>query len=214
MDYLTTWQNEILTSRPENESAKIVVSAEITDKQLIELFLAGEEIAFEQIFERYKRFVAAIVSRYFQCPGQIDEIIQTSFVKVYFELKNFRGNHDFSFASWLARITTNVCLDILRSQKRKPENLFCELSENEIEFLLAELQKNEKNEEKSLVERDLAEKLLSCLTAEDRAILQMLDAEEMSVREVAEVTGWSNSKIKVRAYRARNTLRKILRKFL
>jgi RNA polymerase sigma-70 factor, ECF subfamily len=42
----------------------------------------------------------------------------------------------------------------------------------------------------------------------------MLDAEEMSVREVAEITGWSNAKIKIRAFRARRALRKILRKFL
>jgi len=42
----------------------------------------------------------------------------------------------------------------------------------------------------------------------------MLDAEEMSVSEVAEITGWSSSKIKIRAFRARHALRKILRKFL
>ncbi|HXH69759.1 MAG TPA: RNA polymerase sigma factor [Pyrinomonadaceae bacterium] len=129
-------------------------------------------------------------------------------------MKTFRGDHNFSFASWIGKITTNACLDALRTQKRKPENLWCEFTEAEIEILFADAASNKKKAENSVVERDLAEKLLAKLSAEDRAILQMLDAEEMSVREVSEITGWSNSKIKVRAFRARNALRKILRKFL
>lgn len=185
-----------------------------TDARLVELVLAGDETAFEQIFERYKRLAATIASRYFRRAEQIEEIIQISFTKAYFELKNFRGQHASSMASWLARITTNACLDALRSQNRKSENLLCEFSEPEIETLFAAVPGNGSNTEKSLVERDLAEKLLSRLGAEDRALLQMLDAEEMSVSEVAEITGWSSSKIKIRAFRARGALRKILRRFL
>jgi RNA polymerase sigma-70 factor (ECF subfamily) len=212
MNYPTTWQNKILMPRTESESGEIAVSAEKTDKQLIELVLTGEETAFEQIFDRYKRLVAAVASRYFQRPEEIEEIIQISFAKVYFELKNFRGKYDFSLASWLGRITTNVCLDALRNQKRKPENLVCELTANEI--LVADVRQDDKTAENLLVERDLAEKLLSSLPAEDRAILQMLYEEEMSVSEVADFTGWSSAKVKVRAHRARSALRKILRKFV
>ena len=214
MNYPTTWQDEILMPRAENESGEIAVSAEKTDKQLIDLVLTGEETAFEQIFDRYKRLVAAVASRYFQRPEAIEEIIQISFAKVYFELKKFRGVYDFSLASWLGRITTNVCLDQLRNQKRKPENLVCELSSDETEMIFADELTDKKSAENLLVERDLAEKLLASLPAEDRAILQMLYEEDMSIGEVAKATGWSNSKIKVRAHRARHALRKILRKFV
>lgn len=214
MDYPATWQNEILMSPGEDESAAVAVYAEQTDKQLVELVLAGEEIAFERIFDRYKRLVAAVASRYFQRPDQIEEIIQISFITAYSELKNFRGEYDFSLASWLVRITTTTCLITLRNQKRKPENLSCQLSADEAEILFADARRNTKTAESLVVERDLAEKLLSRLPAEDRAILQMLYEEEMSIGEIANATGWSNSKIKVRAYRARNALRKILRKFV
>ena len=200
--------------RAENESAEAPVCAEMTDKRLVELVLSGEETAFEQIFERFKRLVASIASRYFNRPEQIEEIIQISFTKVYFELKNFRGKHDFSLAGWLGRITRNACFDALRNQKRKPENLVCELSSDEIEFLLADVPQEDKSAEKLLVERDLAEKLLSGLPADDRALLQLLYEEDMSIGEVSEITGWSCSKIKVRAHRARNALRKILNKFV
>ena len=214
MDYSTAWQEKnFMPDADADESADFAEArAENPDKRLVELVLAGDETAFEQIFDRYKRLIASIASRYFQRPEQIEEIIQISFTKAYFELKNFRGAHNASLASWLARITTNACLDALRSQNRKSENLLCDLSEPEIEILFAA--SNGKNTEKSLVERDLAQKLLSRLAADDRAILQMLDAEEMSVSEVAEITGWSSSKIKIRAFRARNALRKVLRRFL
>ena len=214
MDYITVWQDDIKMTRVEETGARGAISGEKTDFQLIELVLSGEETAFENLFDRYKRLVASIASRYFRNHEQIDEIIQITFAQIYFQLKYFRGAQDFSFASWIGKITTNACLDALRSQKRKPENLLCEFSEPETEILFAAASNNEKTVENLFLQRDLAEKLLSHLATEDRAILQMLDAEEMSVSEVSEITGWSNSKIKIRAFRARNALRKVLRKFL
>jgi RNA polymerase sigma-70 factor, ECF subfamily len=211
MDYTTAWHDEILMARADAESAEAFVCAEKSDAQLVELVLAGDEAAFENLFERYKRLVGSIGARYFRRPEQIEEIVQISFTKIYLELGNFRGAHDFSMASWIGRIATNACLDVLRSQKRKPEDLQCELSDEEHEFLFADAGGCGEN---ALVQRDLAEKLLSHLAADDRAVLQMLDAEEMSVGEVAEATGWSKSKVKIRAFRARHALRKILRKFL
>src|SRR5687767_3205210 len=107
-----------------------------TDPQLVELVLAGDETAFEQIFERHKRTVARTAARYFQRPEQIEEIIQISFAKAFVELAKFRGEHELSMPSWLGRIAANACLDQLRSQKRKPENLQCELTDGEAESLL------------------------------------------------------------------------------
>jgi RNA polymerase sigma-70 factor, ECF subfamily len=212
MDCPVIYQNEILIARAEN--AEISVCAEKTDEQLVEFVLTGDENAFEQIFDRYKRLVAAIAGGYFQRPEQVEEIIQITFAKAYAELKNFRGAQDFSLASWLGRIARNVCLDALRTQKRKPENLFCEFSAERIEMLFADFRQTEKNAEKLLIERDLAEKLLARLQPEDRAVLQMLYEEEMSIAQVAEATGWSSVKVRVRAFRARHALRKILKRLV
>lgn len=210
----TVWQNDNLMRQLDEQTEETAFCAEKTDKQLISRVLSGEEIGFEEIFDRYKLLAATVASRYFRRPEQIEEVIQISFTKVYFELKNFQFKHDFSFAGWVARITANVCLDILRSQKRKPEDLICELSSDELEFLLTDTPNDEKTPESLLVERDLAEKLLACLEVKDQAILQMLYEEEMSVGEISKVTGWSNSKIKVRAFRARKLLRKIIKRFV
>jgi RNA polymerase sigma-70 factor, ECF subfamily len=214
MNNIAAWQNDNLMRQLDDRTEDLRARAEKTDSQLIELVLAGEETGFEEIFERYKLFVATVASRYFRRPEQIEEVIQISFTKIYLELKNFQFKHDFSFAGWIGRITSNVCLDILRSRKRKPEDLVCELSSGELEFLLTDAPNEEKTPENLIVERDLAHKLLACLETKDQAILQMLYEEEMSVGEISDVTGWSISKIKIRAYRARKVLRKILKKFV
>ena len=211
--YPTALQNENLITRVDDDTAVHAVQVERTDRQLIDLVLAGDQFAFEQIFDRYKRMVASISARYFRRPEQIEEIIQVSFAKVYVELARFRGLHDLSLASWIARITTNACFDALRSEKRKPEDLCCDLTDGEAESLSVFADETP-DAEKTTLERDLAEKLLSRVPADDRALLEMLYVEEMSVAEIASITGWSQSKIKVRAWRSRNALRRVLRKFM
>jgi len=161
MDYLTAWQNGIPMLRPERGEAEVPVCATSSDRQLVGLTLEGDEKAFEVIFDRYKRLVASIAGRYFQQPSQIEEIVQIAFAKAYFELAGFRGDSDLSLVSWLGKITTNTCLDVLRNQKRKPENLICELSETELETLMAFSEARGKDSEMLLIQRDLAEKLLS-----------------------------------------------------
>jgi RNA polymerase sigma-70 factor (ECF subfamily) len=214
MGYPTAWENELIMPRADTNSPEIPVRSDTSDSRLVELVLAGDETAFEQLFERYKRLVGANAARYFHQPEQIEEIIQITFTKVFFELKNFRGGHDFSLASWLGRITTNTCLNTLRTKKCRAESQFSELQgTNDISIPNVNGSAGA-DAEKFLSDRDLAEKLLSQLPADDRALLQMLYVEEKSVGEVSAITGLSVSNVKVRAYRARNAMRKLLRKFL
>ncbi len=207
----TALQNETLVRPAEDECIDTAVRAERTDAQLVEIVLAGDQAAFEQLFDRHKRLVASVASRYVRRPEQVEEVMQTAFAKVFFELKRFRGDHDLSFPSWLARITTNTCLDLLRSQKRRPEELVEDLCG--LEPVQLEVAAHRSSEDK-VIDRDLAEKLLSHVAADDRALLHMLYAEEMSVADVAGQFGWSVSKTKVRAWRARHSLRRVMKRYL
>jgi RNA polymerase sigma-70 factor (ECF subfamily) len=212
--YQTALQNENLITRADEDIAHGAVRVTRSDSQLVELVLAGDETAFEQVFDRHKRMVGMVAGRYFRRPEQIEEILQISFAKAFVELAKFRGGHDLSLASWLARITTNACFDALRNSKRKPEHLCCDLTEGEAESLASFPSTTMPDAEKAMLDRDLAEKLLRRLGPGDRALLQMLYAEDMSVSEIAEVTGWSQSKVKIKAWRARNALRRVLKKLL
>ena len=212
--YQTALQNETLITSVNDGSAAAPLRAERTDNQLVDMVLAGDSLAFEQIFDRHKRLVAIIANRYFRRPEEIEEIIQISFAKAFIELRTFRGRYDRSLSSWLARITSNACLDTLRNQKRKPERLTCDLSDQEVESLLELTAVDSNATERAIQDRDLTEKLLALIPEDERALLQMMYAEEMSVADIAEVFGWSKSNVKVRAWRARAALRKVLRKFL
>ena len=90
--YQTALQNETYIPGAD-ESAPGAFRAERTDNQLVDLVLAGDGTAFEQIFDRYKRLVAIIANRYFRRPEEVEEIIQISFAKAFSELGAFRGRY-------------------------------------------------------------------------------------------------------------------------
>jgi RNA polymerase sigma-70 factor (ECF subfamily) len=189
-------------------------ASEPTDDALVAAAAAGDEGAFELLFNRHRRQVARIGGRFFSQREQIEEIIQDTFTKLYFALNNYHGTHEASFKAWLAQIAVNACYDQLRRARRRPEEALSEFTENESRDFASQLRAPRSDVEGALVSRDLALKLLTRLSAEDRLVLTLLDVEGFSVAEIAEMTNWSISKVKVRAHRARAHLRRIMRKFL
>jgi RNA polymerase sigma-70 factor (ECF subfamily) len=188
--------------------------SEPTDDALVAAAAAGDEGAFEQLFNRHRRQVARIAGRFFSQREQIEEIIQEAFTKLYFALNSYHGTHEASFKAWLAQIAVNVCYDQLRRARRRPEEALGEFTENESRDFTSQLRSARSDIEGAMVSRDLALKLLTRLSPEDRMVLTLLDVEGFSVAEIAEMTNWSISKVKVRAHRARAHLRRIMRKFL
>jgi RNA polymerase sigma-70 factor, ECF subfamily len=189
-------------------------ASEPTDDALVAAAAGGDEGAFELLFNRHRRQVARIGGRFFSQREQIEEIIQDTFTKLYFALNNYHGTHEASFKAWLAQIAVNACYDQLRRARRRPEEALSEFTENESRDFASQLRAPRSDVEGALVSRDLALKLLTRLSAEDRLVLTLLDVEGFSVAEIAEMTNWSISKVKVRAHRARAHLRRIMRKFL
>jgi RNA polymerase sigma-70 factor, ECF subfamily len=187
---------------------------EPTDDALVAAAGAGDEAAFEQLFERHRRQVARVAGRFFPQREQIEEIIQDSFTKVYFALGTYHGTHAASFKAWLTQIVVNSCYDQLRRVRRRPEQALSEFEENEGQEFTAHLRSGRRDVETALVSRDLAEKLLARISPEDRVVLTLLDVEGFSVAEIAEMMNWSISKVKVRAHRARAHLRRVLKRFV
>ena len=171
--------------------------------------MAGDEAAFNVIFERYRRLVVHLISRFFNSREMVEDLSQQAFTKIYFSLKDFRGENDKSFSSWLSRLTVNTCYDELRKKQRRPENLFAELSSDDVDFVDGITETGQLDNESDFVNKDLAEKLLSGLDAEDRMVITLYHGEDHSISEVAEMMGWSNSKVKTRLMRTRNYLKKL-----
>jgi len=174
---------------------------------------AGDEAAFEQLFVRHRRMVARLASRFFYRREEIEEIMQESFAAAYFALHSYQGGHERSFAAWLSRITVRACYNQLRRTQGREEYT---LSEEETARLTDRLRDEsaESDVEGGVISRDLADKLLARLGPDERLVLTLLNVADLSVAETAELTGWSASKVKMRALRARNALRRVLHRFV
>lgn len=201
------FDGETLSINLNTRAAKIIEPN--TDAELVQAVLAGDEAAFNVIFERYRRLVVHLIGRFFNSREMVEDLSQQAFTKIYFSLKDFRGENDKSFSSWLSRLTVNTCYDELRKRQRRPENLFSELSNDDVDFVDGISEDGVLDSEINFVNKDLTEKLLSGLEAEDRMVITLYHGEDHSISEVAEMLGWTNSKVKTRLMRTRQYLKKL-----
>jgi RNA polymerase sigma-70 factor, ECF subfamily len=164
---------------------------------------------------RFSPRVFSVASRFFRERSQVEEAAQEVFLKAFTQLESFEGRG--SMEGWLTRIATNTCLNMIRSAKRRPESPISNLTDDETAWLddkFASSARGSQSAERNVVATDLADRLLGVLSPEDRLALTMIDGEDASVKEVAEATGWSESKVKVRAFRARKRVREAMEKLL
>ncbi len=179
---------------------------------LIELTLNGDESAFEALVVKHSRRVFSIARHFFRNHETVEDIVQETFAKAFFSLASYRRGA--SFEQWLAKIAVNNCYDELRRRKKRNESLITDLSEDEEGWLESKLSQTSFEIHFSEAERkkaaEISEKLLSKLSVDDRMILILLHAENNSVREISQMMGWSEAKVKIRAFRARHALRKAL----
>jgi RNA polymerase sigma-70 factor, ECF subfamily len=187
-----------------------------SDLELVGLARQGVEAAFEEIVRRHSPRIFRIASQFFRRREAVEDAAQETFLKAYTQLKAYEERG--SFEGWLARIATNTCINILRSAKRRPEYAITELTKEEDDWLEQRLTEvsdpRQSSVENQLLAADLAEKLLEKVSPDDRTVLTLMDGNELSVKEVAGMTGWSEANVKVRAMRARQRMRKALEKLL
>jgi len=193
-----------------NTRSQADVTADITpvsDEQLVQAVLDGDETAFAVIFERYTRPMTRVVSRFFRERSDIEEFVQQSFTKAYFSLKKYRGGEDKSFPAWMTRIAVNVCYDEFRRRGRRAESLVTDLSSDESDYLETVADGREPSVERSLAARQLTEKILSVIDEQDRIAMILVYSEDYSLGEVAEAIGISTSNLKSRLFRCRNQIK-------
>ena len=182
-----------------------------TEQELIAEVLDGHPDSFEPLVVKYQPRVFAIARRYARREDEVEDIVQTVFIKAYSKLSSFRG--DAPFEHWLMRMATFTCYDFLRKHQRNREWNATDLSNEENDWLEnvgeESTAKTDRNAAKALVD-----KLLDGLKPVDRHIIILLDLEGKSVKEIAELTNLSESNVKVKAHRARDKMKKLLTKIV
>ncbi len=176
--------------------------AEPTDAELVSGTLQGDDLAFAELVRRHKRRVFGTASRFARDAHQLEDVCQEVFIKVFKNLAKFRG--DAPFEHWLARITVSACYDLLRRERKYREQVSLDVLEHDTRDTTVEAALSAGRA------RELLAWAMRKLTADEQLILTLLEIEERSVREIAALTNWSESNVKVRAFRARHSLRKVL----
>jgi RNA polymerase sigma-70 factor (ECF subfamily) len=189
---------------------------ELSDLELVNSSLAGDDSAFAEIVRRFSPRVFRFAGRFFRQPAQVEEIAQDVFLKAFTQLKKFEGRG--SLEGWLTRITVNTCLNTLRHGRYNAEQTFAELSDDEggwLEEKLLEASADRRlSAEDNLIATDLVDRTLAILPPDVRLVLVMIDGEGYSIKDAAAATGWSESKVKVTVFRYRRKLRERLEKLL
>ena len=173
--------------------------------ELIRAAQSGDEGAFNSIMRACKGRLLGMASRYVQSAVELDDLGQEIFVHVWKGLRSYR--FDAPFPNWLSKVAINTCLTHIKRRRRR-WSLFVTPDEP---ASLENMADDSVNAEAS--GRDAAERLrpaLDSLKPKERLIITLLHLEERSVAEIAQLTGWSHSNVKVRALRARAKLKEYL----
>jgi len=185
---------------------------EPTEAELISAVLNGDCASFEPLVTKYQGRVFATARRYARRQSEVEDIVQEVFIKAYQKLPGFRG--DSPFEHWLMRLTVRTCYDFLRAHQRNRETVFTELTGPETDWLEQYIAEPDEASEHADAARLLVDRVLSQLSPPARLILTLLEIEDRTVKEIAALTGWSVALVKVRAFRARAEMKKILNKIV
>lgn len=176
--------------------------------QCLERVRQRDQTAARELVEHLHPLVIRIVRSHLPRRVAEEDLAQDVFLKMFTRLAQYQGNVPFSH--WVSRIAVTTCIDQLRAQKRRPEFRWADLSENEAEVLDNVLSDSSaETPSDAMAARELVHKLLEQLNPADRTVIQLLDLEQKSVAEISALTGWGQSMIKVRAFRARRKLQKL-----
>ena len=183
---------------------------EPTDSERIAAVLRGDTASFETLVARYSPRVFATARRYARRESEVEDIVQEVWSKAFQKLASFRG--EAPFEHWLMRLAVRTCYDFLREHQRNRETTFTELSQPESDWLDRFVAAPEEADADAAAARELVERVLAMLSPAARLVITLLELEDRSVKEIAELTGWSVPLVKVRAFRARAEMRKCLQR--
>ena len=181
---------------------------ERSEAELIAAVLKGDAASFEPLIQKYSPRVFATARRYARRESEVEDIAQEVWLKAFHKLKSFRG--DAPFEHWLMRLAVWTCYDFLRGHQRNREATFSDLSESENDWLDRFAAHPESASEHADAAKQLIGRILEQLSPPARLVITLLEIEERSVKEISKLTGWSVPLVKVRAFRARAEMRKIL----
>ena len=178
---------------------------------LVNAALQNDDEAARELVRRLYPLVARIVRAHRPRRTAEEDICQMIFIKVFQKLSQFSGK--VPLEHWVSRVAVNTCLNQIESERVRPEVRQADLSVEEqavIENLKSST--NELPPDQRFASRQLVEHLLTTLKPVERLAIDLLYLQGRSVEEIRKITGWSAALVKVRAFRARQKMKRQLSK--
>jgi RNA polymerase sigma factor (sigma-70 family) len=167
-----------------------------------------DQAAARELVEQLYPQVIRIVRSHLPRRVAEEDLAQEIFLKMFTRLDQYQGA--VPFPHWVSRIAVTTCIDQLRAQKRRPEFRWADLPEQQADVLdQVTSDRNETAPGDALAARELVDTLLSQLKPDDQLVVRLLDLEQKTLAEISALTGWNQTLIKVRAFRARRKLQKL-----
>lgn len=177
----------------------------VEDQVLIRRSLAGSQVAFQQLVERYQNYVFTVCMRVLRRREEAEETAQDAFIKAYNSLSTFQ--HQSQFSSWLYTIAYRTALDRARLKKMPVDSL----DDSQSAWQLADT--DDSSPSAALQREELQEELQAAidrLSPIDASLITLYYLQEQSVKEIATITGLTETNVKTRLFRGREALRNLL----
>lgn len=158
----------------------------LNDHKLIDLYLNGEERAFEELLSRHQQKIYTSIYLFVKDQAVAEDIFQEVFIKIIDTLRKGKYNHEGKFLQWAMRIAYNMCVDTFRRNKRRPF-----VSATETFDIFDVLQSSEANAEQTMIRsqtHDKVRKLVDALPPEQREVVILRHYADMSFKEIAKLT--------------------------
>ena len=187
----------------------------VDESRLIEQVRAGRAEAFDYFVRRYHRKITRVAYRLLRDAGEADCAAQESFLRAYQNLEDFREGS--TFETWLTRICINWCKD--RLKRRRLVLYFHQAptrDDEESDGLQQVAASPSPSPERRAAGREIRERLrdaIDALSPRQRSIFVMKHFEEMSIPEIADLTGLDSGTVKSHLFRAAHKIRERMSEF-
>jgi RNA polymerase sigma factor (sigma-70 family) len=161
-------------------------SASLTDQQLINLYLTGDDKAFETLLVRHKNKIYTSIYLFVKDHDQANDIFQEVFIKIIDTLRKGKYNHEGKFLQWAMRIAYNMCVDQFRRGRRRTK-----VSATETFDIFDVIESPEPNQECIMIQDQTHSKvkhLVDALPPEQREVVILRHYADMSFKEIAALT--------------------------
>ena len=180
----------------------------MTELQLVEAAQRGDQDAFAQLVRTYEKRIFALTLRMCKNPDEAAEAAQEAFLAAWQGLKFFRGES--SFSTWLYRLASNACVDLLRKEGRHSAAAGPSLNDEELNIDVPDHLPSPQEEAERKELRAQIEEGLAALSPEHRQVLVLREIHQLSYDEIADTLELDVGTVKSRISRGRKQLRKIL----